>query len=307
MAISGFNTYTTTGAIKKPNDGLAYIQGVSCKVFDTAKKGLPSVDTIDYWNYSKYAKPTDPEERTEGATLTEDTAVPESQFTQYTSLVSETYRVTSSGQQRSLNGGQVGTDDMMARKKREALEKLKMKRELSFIAGAGAAGNASSPTTRKSYGLIAIAASGVTASIAAADLAGTTGEAAFAAHLDAVKVAGGLTKKNKSIMLSHTNKGKVSAWKGIVDETTNAASEATVFNNVDVYASPYGKIAFDPFDLMPDTAIVTLNPDEIEMNPYTSTKTKLNAVGALFEEYAVFNEMNIRYRPVAEMGVVTIS
>lgn len=306
MAITGSDTYVTTGSKKIPIDGLSYINSVVTPIFDMAKKGKPSVDINDYWNYVTYAVPTDSDARAEGATLTDDTEPTEAQFVNYTEVNSETYRVTSSLQARAKNGGQVGTADYIARRKREAAEKLKMKNEWAFLNNTGVAGDAT-PTARKQKGLITIAASGVTANIASATFGGAVGELAYKTHVDAIRAAGGVMAPKKAIMVSWANKTKMAAWVGRATQVQDVAGSGIINSDIDVYKCQYGSFAVMGHDLMPADKVLTFNPAEIEINPFDPTSTEENAVGKLFKEYAMSNELNIRYRPVSTLGLATLT
>jgi hypothetical protein len=306
MAITQPNSYDNSTSLKKGIvDELSLIRTVVTPIWDVAKQE-PVSTTTHYWNYVKLSAPTSSNAKSEGATLTAGTPSTETQFTQYTEVNARTFRVNSSMESMAKNGGLVGRTSEEVRLEKEARELLKTDCEWSFLNGAGAAGD-TTPTARTMKGLITIAASGVTATAASATFSGTAGESAMEAHLIAVRAQGGLMGQKRLIYCSHTVKSAIRKWTGIATAVQTFAPDQKIYANVKIWESLFGPIQIEGHDLMPDTKVVTLDPNELVIEVLTPTRKDQNAVGALFTEYAVHNEMSIRYQPVASLGVVTLS
>lgn len=295
-----------TGAKKVIIDKLSYVSTVDAKIFDVAEQKEIGQEVF-YWNYVTRKTPSATAARVEGATLTADTPDAEAQFTQYTEINSETYRVTSTMQARSKRNGQVGTPDRLGRSKSEAMEDLKSKCEWSLMRGAGAAGDFSS-TSRKMKGLVTIAASGVSITGSASDFITTVGEAVYQAHVIAIRAAGGLRSKKKLTYMSYTNKqGVANTWKGCADSRQSDVSGMQIYADVDVYRSVHGPIQLAGHDLITDTYVCTLDPNKLIVRVLDPTSSGVNAVGKLFTEMAVSNEISLEYGPVPELGLITLS
>jgi len=306
MAITQPNSYDNAVSLKKGIvDELSLIRTVVTPIWDVAKQ-KPVSTTTYFWNYVKLTAPTSSNAKSEGATLTAQNPQTEVQFTQYTEVNARPFRVNSSVESMAKNGGLVGRTSEEVRLEKEARELLKTDCEWSFLNGVGAAGN-TTPTARKMKGLITIAGSGVTATAAASSFSGTAGESAMEAHLIAIREQGGLMGQKRLIYCSYTTKSAIKKWTGIATAVQTFAQDQKIYANVKIWESLYGPIQIEGHDLMPDNKLVVLNPDEIVIDVLTPTRKDQNAVGALFTEYAVHNEMSIRYQPVASLGLMTLS
>ncbi len=307
MAIEGYDTITDTkGAKKSIIDKLSYIKTVETPIWDIAQRGVAE-NTTYYWNYVSYTAPSATGAKVQGATLTHETPETEYQFTQYTEINARTYRVTSSMESTAKNGGRVGRRSEVGRLKTESAEIVKMYCEWSYLNGSKGICDGSS-TPAYMAGLNTIAASGVTPSdIASSTFGATNGEVAMEAHMIALRAAGGLMGKRKLIYLSYTQKNALKEWTGIATAVHTMASDQKIYSNVKVWETMYGPVQVAGHDLQPDDYVLTLNPDEIYIDVLTPSNSKVNAIGALFTEFAYNNETAVRYQKVASMGLATLT
>lgn len=305
MAIQRPNAYDDTARLQKVTDDLTRIKTVECPIFEVGKQESIGSWTF-YWNYVPVSAPSATDAKSHGVTLTPSNPETEVQVTQYTEVNAKTWRVNTTDEAMAKKGGLIGRSSELANQELERREQLKYACEWSFLLGAGNAG-ANSPTAATTKGLITLAVEKGVNGTGTLSTWDTTGEASMNAHLVLLKAAGGLMGPKKLMYMSHTVKMLANKWKGIASAVNTMAPDQMIYNTVKVWDTDFGPIQLKGHDLCPSADVLTVNPDEIKVMVLENTVKKENAVGALFTEYAVSNQMGIKYKPTSTMGLMVIS
>lgn len=316
-AWSGINSYTGQGSVgqyKDIKDVLYYIEGNEAPIQKMAKYTKAAGPTTHYWEELKYTNNTsNSEQKTEGQDLTADTPPTKTERYNFVEENAETYYVSNKVDAAAKNGAFAGIKDYIRESKKQAMIELKGKLEASLLVGAGDVGsNASTPTPGKMNGLFTMALGyGSTGYIATASFGTTDGEAAFRALLNTTRAAGGMRGMKKAMFTSYAAKDLIAKnWVGNVTEVNADASSATIYADVKVYSSQYGRIAIYGHDVLGTTAgadVTVFDEEELAIAWLYNTRTEPLGKTGLADKFAVANACTFQYGKPSTLGYLIVS
>jgi len=316
-AWSGVNSYTGQGSVgqyKDIKDALFYIEGNEAPIQKIAKYTKAKGPTTHYWEELAYTSNTaNAEQKTEGQDLTADTPPTKTERYNYVEENAETYYVSNKVDAASKAGAFAGIKDYIRESKKQAMIELKGKLEASLLLGEGDVGsNDTTPTPGKMNGLMTVALGyGSTGYIASASFATTDGEAAFRALLNTTRSKGGMRGMRKAVFTSYTAKDSIAKnWVGNVTEVNADASAATIYADVRVYSSQYGRIVLYGHDCLGVAAGADMVVfDEEQMNIAWLYQTRTDQLGktGLADKFAVANACTLQYDKPSTLGYLIVS
>lgn len=316
-AFGGINSYTGQGSVgqyKDIKDALYYIEGNEAPIQKIAKYTKAKGPTTHYWEELKHTNNTsNTEQKTDGQDLTADTPPTKTEMYNFVEENAETYYVSNKVDAAAKNGAFAGIKDYIREAKKQAMIELKGKLEASLMLGEGDVGsNETTPTPGKMNGLMTMALGyGSTGYIATASFGTTDGEEAFKTLLNTTRSKGGMRGMRKAIFTSYPNKDLISAkWVGRTTETTSDAKDATIYADVKVYSSQYGRIVVyghDCLGVASGADLTVFNEEQLSIAWLYQTRTDQLGKTGLADKFAVANACTLQYDKPSTLGYLIVS
>jgi hypothetical protein len=291
-----YQRYNDTGLKKSIVDEIYTVQRYDTPILDTIAKDIKISDNIHYWTEVTYADVTaNTTARYEGESLTASSAPTKTQYSNNVEENAVPYDVTTISATIAKNGGYAGVKDKIAEGRKNALETLKYNLEYSLLNGSLVNGNASD-TPSKMRGLISTAETYGTALSFAGGIGTAGSEDAFASALTTARSKGGVRGK-RTLIVNYVNKNLIGKnWKGIATAVQTQSDEATVYNDVRVYASQFGPISIVGHDLAPNNKLVEFDADMLNVGwLYNTMDIEMAIDGLKAANMAVANACTLQY------------